>query len=831
MINPKLALRSLLKSPMVTMVAVLSLALGIGANAAIFSLFEQMLLRPLPVEEPGRLVNLEGPGPKSGSVSSTNAGGHDAVFSYPMFRDLQQADSLFTDLAAHRAFGANLAFEGQTGGGDGFLVSGNYFQTLGLIPALGRLIQPRDDEAFGAHPVVVLSHQYWQERFNGRQSVLGETLMINGNAMSIIGVAPKGFKGTVLGRMPKVFVPITMRGVVVPGWEGFDNRRSYWVYLFGRAQDGVELERAETAINVAYQRQIREVEADLQEGMSDTTLAQFNAKTIVLKEGSKGQSNIHGEIRAPLMLLLGVTAFVLLIACANLANLLLIRATQRSSEIAVRMSIGARRGQVVAQLLTESFVLAGLGAGAGYFVAEATLAMLSSLLPGAADLGVSFHLGPAAWVFLATLSVVIGLVGLYPALHTTRENYATTLKIQSGRTASSRAANRFRSIMATAQIALAMTLLISAGLLIKSLVNISRVDLGIDVEELITFSLAPELNGYTPEQSRAYFRRVENEVGAIPGVEHVVASRVPLIANDNWGSNVSVQGFDAGPDTDTNSRYNEVGPGFFKAMGIDILAGRDIDERDAQGAGQVAVVNEAFARKFDLGKNAVGTWMQVGSGGEMDIEIVGLVKDTKYSEVKGEIPPVFVLPYRQNNDIGALTFYVRAAADDPRTLIPSIRKTVQALDPNLPVDRLRSFSVQVEENIFLDNMLSTLASGFAILATLLAAIGLYGVLAYSVVQRHKEIGLRMALGADAGRVRRWIMAQVSIMVAIGAGIGVVAALGVARFAETLLFDMQGTDPAVFALAGSTLALVAFSAGFFPALRASRTEPIEALRDE
>lgn len=829
MIDFRLALRSLVKTPLVTTVAVLSLALGIGANAAIFAIFERMVLRPLPVQQPDQLVNLLSPGPKPGSQSTNQAGGMDSVFSYPMFRDLEAAQTPFTGLAAHRTFGANLSFGGATESGVGMLVSGRYFEVLGLRPATGRLIQPADDTTVGAHTVVVLDHGYWTTRFEARPSVVGETLVVNGVPLTILGVAPEGFSGTTLGEDPKVYVPITLNATLTPGWEGFENRRSYWVYLFGRLRPGVSLAEADAALAMPYRRLIQEVEAPLQEGMSERTLEQFHAKALLLEPGARGQSSAHGEAGKPLLLLLGVTGFVLLIACANLANLLLVRAVQRSNEIALRMSIGARRWQVVAQLLTESFLLAAAGGLLGLLTAHATLKSILALVPTSQIAAFGFTIGPKVWLFLALLSLLTGLAGLFPALHCTRDDLVTALK-GTGRTATSRGANRFRAALVTFQVALSVMLLISAGLFTKSLLNVSRVELGLEVEHIASFAVSPKRNGYSPEDARNFYQRVEEETAALPGVRQVVASRVPLLANSNWGSNVSVQGFDAGPDTDTHSNFNEVGVGFFRTLGIPLLAGREFEPRDTLDTPKVAVVNETFAEKFGLGRGAVGQRMQVGSGGELDIEIIGLARDTKYSEVKQVVPPLFFLPYRQNEDIGSVSFYVRAMGD-PRELLGSLRGAVATLDPNLPVDNLQTLAQQTRENVFLDRLLSTLSAAFAILATLLAAIGLYGVLAFSVAQRRREIGLRMALGADAGKVWRLILSQMGRLIAVGTVLGVLAALAVGRAARSLLFELEGHDPMVFAGSVLVLVLVALGSGLLPARRAARIDPMRALREE
>ncbi len=685
------ALRTLLQVPSVTAVAMASLALGIGANVAIFSLFNQILIRSLPVEAPDRLVNLAAPGPKPGSQSCNNAGGCDVVFSYPMFRDLQQLDqSVFTEIAAHRSFGANLAYRGQTMSGRGMLVSGSYFPVLGLTPALGRLISPVDDASVGESAVVVLSHGYWRDRFEGSPAALGETLIVNGQPMTVIGVAPQGFDGTTMGSKPQVFVPITMRGLMQPGFDAFDNRRSYWAYLFARLQPGVSIEQAHSAITVAYSGIINDVEAPLQSGMSEQTMERFRARQIRLEEGRRGQSSFHNDARAPLLLLLGVTIFVLLIACANVANLLLARSAARSGEMAVRLSIGANRPQLVTQLLTESCLLAALGGLAGLLVARWTLDLIISLLPPEEANSIPFVLDPTALAFAAALTLGTGILfGLFPALHSSRPDLLSTLKGQAGQPSGARGAARFRSVLATAQIALSMTLLISAGLFIKSLFNVSRVDLGLNTSNLVTFGISPELNSYTPEQSLALFERLEAELSAIPGVTGVTASRVPLLAGSNWGSSVGVQGFDAGPDTDTGSRYTQVGPDYFQTLEVPLISGREFTPSDAGNAPKVAIVNERFTQKFGLGREAVGKRMRVGDGDELDIEIVGLAQNAKYSEVKAQIPPLFFLPYRQDDSIGSIYFYVRSSID-PSSILSAVAPTLAKLDPNLPVEDLRS---------------------------------------------------------------------------------------------------------------------------------------------
>jgi predicted permease len=830
--NLRFALRTLVKTPFVTAVAILSLALGIGANTAIFSLFNQLLLKPLPVVEPERLVNLGAPGPKPGSTSCNNAGDCDEVFSYPMFKDLQRLQTSFTGIAAHRTFGANLAFKGQTFSGRGMLVSGSYFPVLGLQPALGRLIGPIDDRVVGEADIVVLSHAYWQSRFGEDPNVLNEPLTVNGRSMTIVGVAPRGFEGTTLGSRPQVFVPITTRGHMQPGFDGFDNRRSYWAYLFARLKPGVTADGARSALNGIYHSLINDVEAPLQEGLSDQTMARFRAREVTITEEPRGQSSVHREANAPLTLLLGVTVFVLLIACANIANLLLARAAARASEMAVRLSLGASRGQLVRQLLTESCLLAAFGGLVGLVVADWTLRFMASILPADAADTVSFTLDPQVLLFATVVTLGTGvLFGLFPALHSTRPDLVPVLKGQTGQPSGARSAARFRTSLATLQIALSMTLLISAGLFTKSLFNISRVDLGLQTDNLVTFGISPELNAYTPERSRILFERLEDELAAIPGVTAVTASMVPLLSGSNWGTDVRVQGFESGPDIDSNSRFNEVGAGYFRALGIPLIAGREFTRADTLKAPKVAIVNQKFAEKFNLGNDAVGKMMSSdGPDYELDTQIVGLVQDAKYSEVKGAIPPLFFQPYAQDDSVGSMTFYVRSSLDAD-TVLAAIPRTVASLDPNLPVDELRTMEQQVRENVFLERFISLLSAAFACLATLLAAVGLYGVLAYTVAQRTREIGLRMALGAAPARVRSMVMRQVGLMTLVGGLVGLVGAVWLARLARAMLFELEGHDPVVLATAVVVLSLVAFGAGFIPAHRASQVEPMRALRYE
>jgi predicted permease len=599
--------------------------------------------------------------------------------------------------------------------------------------------------------------------------------------------------------------------------------------LFARLKPDFSMEKAAATMGGPYHNIINDVDAPLQK-MSEQTLAKFKAKQLLLEPGRRGQSELHNDARVPLTLLLGVTAFVLLIACANIANLLLARAATRSSEIAVRLSIGGSRSQLIRQLLTESCLLAVLGGGLGLLVAKWTLRIIQGLVPAEVTV-LKFELDPAAMVFAGALAISTGILfGLFPALHSTRPDLVSVLKAQSGQASGSRSAARFRFSLATAQIALSMALLILAGLFTKSLMNVNRADLGFRADEIVTFGVSPQLNGSNAERTTALYERIEDELRALPGVSSVTSSTVPVLAGDNWGTGVAVQGFQAGPDTDTSSLYTFIGPDYFRTFGIPLIAGREFARSDSNGAEDVAIANEKFTQKFNLGRDAIGKRIAMGRDTKLNIEIVGVAEDSKYSDIKAESRPVLYLPYRQRPMFSGNNFYVRTALN-PAQLTVAIRPLMSRIDPNLPVEHLQTMPEQVRAATTVDRVISTLSGAFALVATLLAAIGLYGVLAYTVAQRTREIGVRMALGAAPGRVRKMVLQQVSFMTAIGGVIGIPSALALGKFAESLLFKLNAHDPTVLGVSVVLLVLVALGAGFIPAHRASRVDPIGALRYE
>jgi predicted permease len=823
--------RMLGRTPGFTAVAVLTLALGIGANTAIFSLLNQLLLAPLPIPEPRQLVNLVSPGPRSGPTSCGSMGGCEAVFSYPMFRDLERIQAVFTGVAAHRDLDVNLGYRAQTTKSQGLFVSGSYFPVLGLRPALGRLLGSSDDQTVGESEVVVLSHAYWQNHLGGRPDILDETIVVNGHPMMIVGVAPQGFDGTTVGLKSDVFVPITMRWRLAPNPRSPPvNRRGYWVYLFARLKPGVALEQAQTAIDTPYRAIINEVEVPLQEGMSDGMMAQFRARGIRLDPGSRGQSRFATDARAPLTLLLAVTILVLLIACVNVANLLLARAAARSKELATRLSLGATRGRLIAQLLTESSVLAFLAAMASLLVAKWTMGLVRATLPDGAPV-LALHLDTSALIVTGALALGASVaVGLFPALHAARPDVVAALKAQAGQPAGGRRAARFRVSLATAQVALSMVLIVLAGLFTKSLDNISGVDPGLRTAGMVTFSIAPQRNGYTLPGSAALFDRLEEEIAALPGVTAVTSSATAVLSGHVRATDAFVEGFDVGPDADHETRYDEIGPGYFRTLGVPLISGREFIRADSQNAAKVAIVNEQFARKFGLARGALGKRMSRGTPA-LDLEIVGLVRDFRHSNLGDAASPMYFVPHRQSNSTpGVMTFYVRTSLNADET-VAAIRQVMLRLDQNLPIEGLRTMDDVMRGATTPQRLMSVMTGAFAALATLVAAIGLYGLLTFTVAQRTSEIGLRMALGATPGGVGWMVLRQVGVIVMVGGTLGLVFAILLGRAAQALLFGLQFHDPVVLVLSIVVLMLAALAAGFVPAYRAARIDPMRALNCE
>lgn len=824
------ALRQAIRHPGLSIVVILMLAVGIGATTAIYSIFHDIVVRPLPVPEPDRLVNLGAPGLKPGSTSCSTAGDCSEVFSYPMFRDLEAQQTVLSGIAAHSEFDANLAYDGNPVPAIGLLVSGGYFSTLNLTPALGRFIGPQDDARGGESAVVVLSHDYWSSQFGADENVVGRTLTVNGRVLTIVGVAPKGFSGTTIGVVPKVFVPVTLRGLMEPNSprDSTEDRRAYWLYLFGRLAPGVSMERAAAELDALYTGILNNVEAALQVDISADDLEQFRERRITVQPGARGQSWIPSTIAPVLAILLGAAALVLVIVCANVASLLLARGASRAGEMAVRVSIGAGRGRLVLQLLTESLVLAVAGGLLSVPVAYATLAAIISMAP--ADMAAQpWGIGGAAMLLgaVATLCTVL-LFGLAPALGAARADPGGVMKGHAAHSAGTRAVARFRGALATAQIAFSTVLLVMAGLFTQSLLKLTRADLGMDVDSVVAFTVSPALNGLSPEQVMDVYAQIEEQVGAQPGVTAVGSSSIRLLARNSRGAVIDIEGFERGYPA-TYAAANDVGSAFFAALSIPLKAGRDFTAADRLLAPRVAIVNESFVRKFNLGEEAIGSRFGL-DGPTRDIEIVGIVGDTKYSQVRAEIPPQIFLSRLQNPFLATMTFYVRANID-AATLMQTVRQTAARIDPNLPLANVTTLEQQARENVFLDRLVMALSASLAVLATLLAAVGLYGVLAYYVVQRTRELGLRLALGAAPAEVKRMVIRQVGVKAVVGGGLGLVGAIGLGRASEALLFGVSGYDPVVLIAAVAVLTTVVLAAGYLPARRASKVAPMEALRHE
>ncbi len=825
--------RRLRQNPSFSVIVVTTLAVGIGVNVALFSLFQQILLRPLPVAEPERLVNLVDPGLDLGYMSGVAGGltfgsitgNGDHVFSYPLFRDLERQPGPFAGIAAHRHFDASLSIGENARRETGFFVSGSYFSVLGLRPALGRLLGAEDDRADGRAESVVLSHAYWQRELAGDPGVLGRKLTVNGMPLTIVGVAPEGFHGTTVGARASVFVPITFRGVGTPtSVPNHDNRGFYWVYLFARLGAGIDAQTAENVINPLYQAILNEIDAPLITLGEAESVEAFRRKPLVLEPGLRGQSALLAPIGGALEMLFAVSGAVLLLCCANVAGLVLIRATSRTGEMAVRASMGASRGRLASLLLAESLLLAIPAALLSLPVALLVLRGFAAGIPGLPSAAFDVELSAAAAVVAIGAAVLAAVAfGLFPVRDLTRTQPATTLHAYGARQTSGKRVTRFRAALATAQVALSMAMLALTGVLAQSLGNIARIDLGLDVDYLAMLTISPEASGYEPAAASMLLDRLEEELAAIPGVASAASAMVPLFA----GGGVETGARSEGKVDWIGVHLNNVSADFFRTLDIGVLAGREFNAADREGAPAVVIVNRRLAERLRPDGGVIGQRIFTNSDSR---EIVGVVADVKYDNVTDEVEPQVFLPHRQSTTLGAATLYVRGARR-PEQLINEVRESVARAAPTVPITDLRTMRQQVRENLATERFVGGASTAFALLATALAALGLYGVLAYSVAQRSREIALRFALGAPAARIRAMVLRQVGVIALLGLALGAVAALLLGRAARGLLYGVEAADPTALIGAAVVLACVMLGAAYIPARRASRVNPIVALRYE
>jgi predicted permease len=824
--DARFAVRTLLKAPAFTLVVILTLALGIGANTAIFSLTDQVLLRLLPVRDPERLVVLDGPGPFQGRTFNNS------TFSYPMYRDFRDQNTVFDGVIARFPAPLTLTAGGQSERVSGELVTGNFFDVLGVRPIVGRLFSLADDTTPGAHPVAVLSYDYWTRRFAQDRSVLDLKVALNGVPMTIVGVAPRGFHGIIVGSSPDVMVPVMMKAHMTPTWDDLLNRRSRWLTIMARVKNSMTRAQAEASMNVLY-RQINEVELkEMPAASSKTFSTRFLAKHLFLLDGQKGQSDLREQFSTPILVLMGMVGVVLLIACANVANLLLARGAARQKEVAIRMALGAGRVAIVRQRLIESALLAVAGAALGLVFARWTGSLLINTLPfdSAATVLSSVPDGRVIAFALAVTAVTVLLFGLAPALQSTRPALTATLKDEAGSVVGGTGHARFRRGLVVAQVCLSVLLLTGAALFARSLYNLRTLDPGFETDRLLGFSINPSLSGYSRERSIALFERMQDELSRLPGVDRAAASVISLMSDDNWSATVRIEGYQPKEGQDMNPDIDAVSPGYFSTLGQALLGGRDFTINDSNGAPRVAIVNETFVKTYFGTENPLGRHIGWGRDKSTPMEIIGVVKDAKMASMRGEVKRFVYTPYMQEDELGQVTFYVRSRGAATE-VAQSARAVTHRIDPNLPVFNMKSLPRTIDDLLFIERMVAALSVAFGVLATLLAAIGLYGVMSYSVTRRTREIGIRMALGAERQTVMWMVLGEVATMAGIGVAAGIPLAFLLSRIVQSQLFGLSAHDPVALTGAAAVLISVALIAGFLPARRATRVDPMLALRYE
>jgi predicted permease len=804
-----------------TLVAVASLALGIGANTAIFSILDQVLLRPVAVRNPGELVLLDSPGLLGREFSRGPYS-----FSYPTYRDLRDGSQAFTGLVARYHVPLTLSAGGHSERVAGELVSGNFFEVLGVGARLGRTLTPADDVKPGAHPVAVLSHDFWVRRFGSDPGVLGRAIRINGYAFTIVGVTQAGFGGVQMGVVPAIYLPIMMKAAATPAWDELHNRRGHWLNIIGRLHPGVTPEQARASLEPLHRSTLERRLEQIGSGVPSRLREQILAQPLFLLPGAGGVPVLRREARAPLTVLLAATGLVLLIACANVAGLMIARSVHRRHEMAVRRALGASGLRLMMPLLVESLVLVVLGALGGLLLAAWLRHGIFSLILDAgvpARIGIDASLDARALWFNLGVAALTGLLfGLAPARWASREN------IVRGAATASPGSACLRKVLVAAQIALSLFLLVMAGLFARTLARLGAVDPGFPTDRLLSFQVDARSSGYPADQVYRLYERLRSHFAGLPGVGAVSISDNTVLAMDGWSARVRVHGYQPQEGEDMEPFFDLVSPGYFKALELPLLAGREFTEADHARARRVAVVNETFARYFFGTSDPLGR--RFDNDFDRDIEIVGVVRGGPYMHLREPARRRAFLPYLQRSGVGQVTFYVRTATT-PESMFQTLRRELAAAASGLPMFNERTVEEHIRITLTGERLVAWLCSAFAVLAALLSAIGLYGLVSYTVAARTREFGVRMALGADGGRMLRMVMGEVATLTAAGGAVGLALVLALGPVIRSQLFGLEPYDPATLAGACFLLSAVVFAAGARPAWTAARINPVVALRHE
>lgn len=739
----RFALRMLRRSPGFTLVVILSLALGIGANTAIFSLTYQVILRSLPVKDPTTLVSLRS---NDYSVGWTRNDNNITVFSYPMYQALRDRNQVFTGLFGRASFPATLIYRGNAARSRAEVVTGNFFEVLGLKPALGRLLIPADD-APRQGPVVVLSYSYWAGRLGADPNVLNTQIRVNGQPALVVGVAPRGFRSLLSENSPGVFAPVSMVRLIWAGWERDQLPSSYWLNLFGRLRPGTSERQAQARLEPLFRSTLRE-ELPLFKDLDPEARRRMLAKPLTLAPAAQGLNQLRDQWQTPLLALLVMVGLVLLICCANIANLQIARAAARQREIAVRLAVGATRAQLFRQLMVESLVLAVAGGLLGLLISQGLAQGLLSLLPSGATGGwLSARLDMRLLWFSLALSLVTGFVfGLIPALQASKPEIMPALKEESTGMSASSSQARIRKALVIAQICLSLVLLIGAGLFSRSLLNLIHTDPGFRADQLITFSIDPSLSGYTQERSIDVFREIQQRLESLPGIESVARAELGPFGGVGWGNGLSIPGRRIQGKENIYGGQNAVSPSYFRTLGIPLIAGREFTAADNNRSPLVIILNQTFARTLFPNESAVGRHVRMGDT-QADAEIVGVVKDSKYGDLREKPDPFFYQPYDQARlEASRQSVFFLRSQDSERKLFTSVRRLVQQLVPDVPIQNLSSMQSMIRDSIYTDRLMAALTIAFGLLAAILAAVGLYGTISYSGRDAHRssESGWRWA---------------------------------------------------------------------------------------